>query len=304
MKIRKFCYLVGIIAVFLFNVGCNGGKKSNEVQLNEVQSNEAQLNGTWESGNLSYTFTGNNYTFMFNTQPVYNNTGTFSLDSENEKLTLKITQRMNNNYTWEPALETKVLDVRLTGDSFIINDLGRTLVFEKKPEYAQNQKESTYTDSSEVYSGGITEKKGILLVGMEIGFPPMEYYDTDGKTPIGFDVSLAKAIAKKMNLEVEFVDTAWDGIFSGIETRKYDCIISSVEITPIRKEYYNFSKPYLLDKGVIGEEESEFGICIKKGNDALTDAINNALDELYLDDTMLRISNEILGMDLVTAVRR
>ena len=46
-----------------------------------------------------------------------------------------------------------------------------------------------------------------------------------------------------------------------------------------------------------------FGICMRKGNDALTDAINKALDELFEDGTMLRISNQIFGMDLVSAVR-
>ena len=49
--------------------------------------------------------------------------------------------------------------------------------------------------------------------------------------------------------------------------------------------------------------EEEFGICLKKGNNALTDALNKALDELFADGTMLRISNDIFGMDLVSAVR-
>jgi polar amino acid transport system substrate-binding protein len=50
--------------------------------------------------------------------------------------------------------------------------------------------------------------------------------------------------------------------------------------------------------------EEEFGVCMKKGNDALTQAINKALDELFKDGTMLRISQKIFGMDLVSAVRK
>jgi polar amino acid transport system substrate-binding protein len=42
---------------------------------------------------------------------------------------------------------------------------------------------------------------------------------------------------------------------------------------------------------------------MKKGNDALTQAIDKALDELFTDGTMLRISQSIFGMDLVTAAR-
>ena len=37
---------------------------------------------------------------------------------------------------------------------------------------------------------GLTLKDGVLTVGMEIGYPPFEYFDEDGKTPIGFDVEL------------------------------------------------------------------------------------------------------------------
>ena len=94
-------------------------------------------------------------------------------------------------------------------------------------------------------SGGITIQKGILLIGMEIGYPPMEYYDEDGKTPIGFDIQMGKAIAQKMGLEPRFVDTAWDGIFAGVNTGKYDCIMSSVTINPARQAAHNFSKPYV-----------------------------------------------------------
>ena len=240
-------------------------------------------------------------------------------------------------------------------------------------------------------SGGITLKKGTLIVGIEIGYPPMEYMADDGITPVGFDISLAKAIADKMGLKVQFVDTAWEGIFAGVNTGRYDCIISSVTIIPERLVTFNFSKPYIktnlalvmlkntnhnvrspLDLwglGVayqeattsdyymrkLGQEglkyipyeydkvmycfeelrlgrvdavmtdllvaneylarsdiyeivwhgiEEEFGICMKKGNDELTEEINRALDELFENGTILRISMETFnGKDYVSAVR-
>jgi polar amino acid transport system substrate-binding protein len=241
-------------------------------------------------------------------------------------------------------------------------------------------------------SGGLTVKKGVLSVGMEIGYPPMEYYDTDSKTPIGFDVSMAKAVAEKMGLEVEFVDTAWDGIFAGVETGKYDCVMSAVTITPERLEAHTFSKPYIgnamamvLMKGspvaarrpeelgglgvayqaettadffmeryakagvaftpyeyekvmycfeemklgrvaVIvtdllvaydyvspadspfeivwqGPADEKFGVCLKKGNTELAAAIDQALDALFADGTLLKISEDIFGIDMVSAAR-
>jgi len=240
---------------------------------------------------------------------------------------------------------------------------------------------------------GLTIKDGVLMIGMEIGYPPMEYYDKDGKTPIGFDVAMGKAIAEKMGLKAEFVDTAWDGIFAGVATDKYDCIMSSVTITPERQANYNFSKPYignmmaivllkgsplkvsspqdlaglgvsyqaettakfmmakLADQGLKftpyeydkvlncfdelklgrvdaivtdglvavdyvadpnspyqivwqGDADEVFGICMKKGNDALTAAIDNALDQLFADGTMLQLSKQIFNMDMVSSARK
>ena len=240
-------------------------------------------------------------------------------------------------------------------------------------------------------NNGPTLKKGVLTVGVEIGYPPMEYFDGNGN-PAGFDISLAKAIGEKLGLEIEFVDIAWDAIFVSLDAKRYDCIISSVTILPERIEKYNISKPYIQttlaivlprntrrrvtsprDLGglavafqesttseYIMEElreeglrftpyaydkvmrcfdelrlgrvdaimtdllvayeyisrsdffevvwqggEEEFGIVLRKDNNALTDAINNAIDELFEEGTMLEISKEHFnGMDLVSAVRR
>jgi len=92
---------------------------------------------------------------------------------------------------------------------------------------------------------------GVLTVGININYPPMEYYDFDGITPVGFDTELAKAIAQDMKLKVEFIDTAWESIFDSLEAKKIDCIISSVTITPVRLKQYEFSKPYIKNSLVL-----------------------------------------------------
>ena len=85
----------------------------------------------------------------------------------------------------------------------------------------------------------------VLKVGMEIGYPPFEYYDEDGKTPIGVDVELAYAIGEELGMEVEIVNTEWDGIFAGLAKNDYDMIISAVTITPERLIDFDFSTPYI-----------------------------------------------------------
>jgi polar amino acid transport system substrate-binding protein len=91
---------------------------------------------------------------------------------------------------------------------------------------------------------GLTIENGVLSVGVEIGYPPMEYFDSDGKTLIGFDIELTKALAGKLGLDVKYIDVAWEGILAGLQTRKYDIAVN-VTITPERQKAFNFTKPYI-----------------------------------------------------------
>ena len=89
------------------------------------------------------------------------------------------------------------------------------------------------------------QKQGrTLTVATDATWPPMEMVDTS-KNIVGFDIDLMKAIAKEAGVEVVFKNTAWDGIFGGLDAGKYDAIISSVTITDERKKQYDFSEPYI-----------------------------------------------------------
>lgn len=96
-----------------------------------------------------------------------------------------------------------------------------------------------------------TIKDGVLMVGMEVGYPPMEYLDDDGLTPIGFDVELSAKIGELLGLEVQIVNTAWDGIFAALDKGEFDLIMSSVSITPDRQEKFILTEPYISNKIVL-----------------------------------------------------
>jgi polar amino acid transport system substrate-binding protein len=115
--------------------------------------------------------------------------------------------------------------------------------------------------SKKVASGGLTIEEGTLKIGMEVGYPPFEYFDADGTTPIGFDVQLGAEIARRLGLKVEYVDTAWDGIFAGLDTKRYDLIMSAMTITEDRLANYNFSKSYIGNaQAIIVRKDSDKGI--------------------------------------------
>jgi len=92
-------------------------------------------------------------------------------------------------------------------------------------------------------SSGQTLQKGKITMGSDTSYPPFE--SMEGTTPVGFDVELATAIAKKLGLKLNVISTAWDGIIPGLKTKKYDVILSAMTITPDRKKQINFSSPYI-----------------------------------------------------------
>ena len=87
--------------------------------------------------------------------------------------------------------------------------------------------------------------RGELRVGMEPGYMPFEMKDTKGKI-IGFDVDMAKAMAKAMGVKLKIVPISWDGIIGGLLTNKYDIIMSGMTITQERNLKVNFADPYII----------------------------------------------------------
>jgi len=81
-------------------------------------------------------------------------------------------------------------------------------------------------------------------VATDATWPPMEMVDAN-KQIVGFDIDYLTAAAKEADISVTFKNTAWDGIFAGIEAGQYDIIASSVTITDERKKKYDFSAPYI-----------------------------------------------------------
>lgn len=73
-----------------------------------------------------------------------------------------------------------------------------------------------------------------LKVGMEISYPPFEYYE--GEEVKGFDPEVSAALAKRMGLEATFNDTRFPNLVLGLNANRYDTIISGMYILPERLE--------------------------------------------------------------------
>ena len=88
-------------------------------------------------------------------------------------------------------------------------------------------------------------ERGELRVGFEAGYLPFEMADKKGRF-IGFDIDVAKEMAKAMGVKFVPVNTAWDGIIPALITKKFDIIISGMTITQERNLKVNFADPYII----------------------------------------------------------
>ncbi|TDC36322.1 ABC transporter substrate-binding protein [Micromonospora sp. 15K316] len=80
---------------------------------------------------------------------------------------------------------------------------------------------------------------GKIVVGTDSTYAPAEFLDTDGKTVIGFDVELFRAVAQKLGLQAEFVSAPFGDIITGVNSGKYEVGVSSFTVNDERKAQAN-----------------------------------------------------------------
>lgn len=85
-------------------------------------------------------------------------------------------------------------------------------------------------------------KRGTLKVGLST-FVPWAMLNKDGEL-IGFEVDVAKQLAKDLGIEIEFIQTKWSGIIPALLTAKFDIIIGGMSVTPERNISVNFTDAY------------------------------------------------------------
>jgi polar amino acid transport system substrate-binding protein len=151
--------------------------------------------------------------------------------------------------------------------------------------------------------------KGTLLVGTDANYAPSEFLAGDGKTIQGFDVDLLTAVAKKLDLEVEFQPAKFESIITGVQGGKYDVGMSSFTVNAERMEqatmvsYFNagiqwasapgnpknidLEKPcnavVAVQKGTIQQEEDlppKVAACKKAGTPMRDPLVYEAQDEV------------------------
>jgi polar amino acid transport system substrate-binding protein len=76
--------------------------------------------------------------------------------------------------------------------------------------------------------------KGSLTIGTDASYAPSEFVDTDGKTVIGFDADLAKALGQVLGLQVNLQNAPFPTLIEAVKSGKFDLGMSSFTINPDR----------------------------------------------------------------------
>ena len=82
-----------------------------------------------------------------------------------------------------------------------------------------------------------------LRVGVELKYPPIMYRDKDGN-PKGFEVDLARAMCKSLDVKCTFVDVEFPALIPALQSGKIDIIVAQMAITPARAKVVYFCKPF------------------------------------------------------------
>ena len=95
-----------------------------------------------------------------------------------------------------------------------------------------------------------TLREGTLKVATEGTFSPFSYYN-DKNELVGYDVDVARAVAEKLDLKIEFLTAPWDAMLAAFDAGKADAVFNQVSITDERKKKYEYSVPYTVVYGAI-----------------------------------------------------
>lgn len=203
----------------------------------------------------------------------------------------------------------------------LVAAIGFVLVACNKSEGAETTTAAGTSDESKAVSADsdleYVKSKGKLVVGIT-EFEPMDYKDKDSGEWIGFDADLAKAFAKELGVDVEFVEIVWDNKIIDLNGKNIDCVWNGMTLTDDVKAAMETSKAYCnnaqivilpsdkvdsiksvddckklnfaVENGSAGKDQAEANgfkyTEVEKQSDALTEVASGTSDAAIIDSLM------------------
>jgi polar amino acid transport system substrate-binding protein len=113
---------------------------------------------------------------------------------------------------------------------------------------------------------GALGQSGTIRFCSDISSPPLEFY-ANGQQPTGSDINLGNAIAAKLGVKAQWVNTAFAGIVPALQAGHCDAILSQLFDKPARRaivdfvDYMNSSDAIMVRKGNPDHVTGLSGLC-------------------------------------------
>ncbi|MDI3404578.1 ABC transporter substrate-binding protein [Streptomyces cavernicola] len=108
---------------------------------------------------------------------------------------------------------------------------------------------------------------GVVKVGSDIAYPPVEYKDKDGKV-VGIDLDIAKALGEQLGVEFAFENGTFDTLLGGLRSKRYNIAMSAMTDTKDRQNGIDSETGKKVGEGVDFVDYFNAGVSIytKKGD--------------------------------------
>ncbi|WP_067140064.1 ABC transporter substrate-binding protein/permease [Oceanivirga salmonicida] len=161
--------------------------------------------------------------------------------------------------------------------------------------------------SNIVFADENVSNKNVLRVGMEVGYAPFNWYQTtdeNGAVKIstgfanGYDVQIAKLIAKELNRELVIVPSDWDSLLGpALNSNKIDLVIAGMSPTNERKKSLDFSNSYYESDVLLVVKKDSPYVNGKTKKDFKNARITGQLNTLHYD-----LIDQLEGVDKKIAI--
>jgi polar amino acid transport system substrate-binding protein len=99
------------------------------------------------------------------------------------------------------------------------------------------------------------KERGTISMAADLHNPPTSFLDTDNKTPIGYNVDIAKLLAQTLGLKLEIKNVSFDTIIPGLSAGRFDFTATNMSPTPERRKvldmvtYWSAGSSLVISKG-------------------------------------------------------
>lgn len=118
-------------------------------------------------------------------------------------------------------------------------------------------------------------------------YPPFESLDENNQF-VGFDIDLVKALCAEMKVECTFTNQAFDSLIASLKMRRYDAVVSGMDITEARSKQVLFSDPYYANSAILISQKGKFSN-VEELNGKRVGMENGTTHQRYLQDNYKKV---------------